>query len=63
MTNLGVRVESFIIERLNAGGWSVTERRPDLTDIPVADFVSLRDAQEWVKWKQGVPKLNPYAVE
>ncbi|MCA1549982.1 hypothetical protein I6F36_24430 [Bradyrhizobium sp. BRP19] len=63
MTNLGVPVESFIIERLDAGGWRVTERRPDLTDIPVADFVSLRDAEEWVQWKQGVPKLNPYTVE
>lgn len=63
MTNLGVPVESFIIKRLVEGGWRVTERRPDLTDIPVADFVSLRDAEEWVTWKQGVPKLNPYAVE
>ena len=52
-------VESFIIERLEKGGWRVTERRADLTDIPIADFVSLRDAEEWVNWKQGVPKLNP----
>ena len=54
-------VESFIIERLEEGGWRVTERRSDLTDIPIADFVSLRDAEEWVKWKQGLPRLNPYA--
>jgi hypothetical protein len=54
-------VESFIIERLEEGGWRVTERRADLTDIPIADFVSLRDAEEWVKWKEGLPKLNPYA--
>jgi hypothetical protein len=43
------------------GGWRVTERRADLADIPIADFVSLRDAKEWVNWKQGLPKLNPYA--
>jgi hypothetical protein len=52
-------VESFIIERLEKGGWRVTERRADLTDIPIADFVSHHDADEWVKWKQGIPKLNP----
>jgi hypothetical protein len=52
-------VESFIIERLEEGGWRVTERRADLTDIPIADFVSLRDAEEWVNWKQGLPKINP----
>jgi hypothetical protein len=51
-----------IIERLAEGGWRVTERRADLSDIPVADFVSLRDAEEWVNWKQGLPKLNPYAL-
>lgn len=56
-------VESFIIDRLEEGGWRVTERRSDLTDIPIADFVSFRDAEEWANWKQGVPKLNPYAVE
>jgi hypothetical protein len=48
-------VESFIIERLEKGGWRVTECRADLTGIPI----SLRDAEEWVNWKQGVPKLNP----
>ncbi|MFK4387891.1 hypothetical protein GPL17_14000 [Bradyrhizobium yuanmingense] len=63
MTNLDLPVESFVIERLVEGGWRVSERRPDREDIPVADFVSLRDAEEWVNWKQGVPKLNPYAVE
>ena len=41
-------VESFIIERLENGGWRVTERRADLTDIPIADFVSLQDGEEWV---------------
>ena len=47
------------LEHLEKGGWRVTARRADLTDIPIADFVSLRDAKEWVNWKQGVPKLNP----
>jgi hypothetical protein len=44
-------IESYIIQRLEEGGWRVIERRADLTDIPVADFVSLRDAKEWVAWK------------
>jgi hypothetical protein len=52
-------VESFIIQRLEQGGWRVIERRADLTDIPIADFVSLRDAEEWVAWKQGNPRINP----
>jgi hypothetical protein len=52
-------VESFIIQRLEQGGWRVIERRADLTDIPIADFVSLRDAEEWVAWKQGNPMINP----
>jgi hypothetical protein len=45
--------------RLREGGWLVIERRADLMDIPIADFVSLRDAEEWVNWKQGLPKLIP----
>jgi elongation factor G len=55
-------VESFIIERLEDGGWRVIHRRADLTDVPIADFVSLRDAEEWVNWKSGHPKINPYAM-
>jgi hypothetical protein len=47
-----VPVESYIISRLENGGWRVVERRTDLTDVPVADFVSLREAEDWVKWKQ-----------
>jgi hypothetical protein len=54
-------VESYIIERLEDGGWRVTERRADLTDIPVADFASLEDAEEWSNWRQGRPTANPYA--
>ena len=53
-------VESFMIQRLEKGGWRVIHRRSDLTDRPIADFVSLRDAEEWVKWKSGLPKINPY---
>ena len=52
-------VESFIIQRLEQGGWRVIERRADLTDIPIADFVSRRDAEEWAAWKQGTPRINP----
>jgi elongation factor G len=54
-------VESFIIQRLQQGGWRVIHRRADLTDLPIADFVSHRDAEEWVNWKSGLPKINPYA--
>ncbi|MCA1430169.1 MULTISPECIES: hypothetical protein [Bradyrhizobium] len=55
-------VESYIIQRLEQGGWRVIERRADLTDIPIADFVSLRDAEEWVDWKQGDPRINPNSI-
>ena len=61
MRMIGEPVESFIMERLNEGGWRVIERRSDLTDLPVADFVSKRDAEVWVNWKTGSPKMNPYA--
>jgi hypothetical protein len=55
-------VESLIIQRLQEGGWRVIHRRADLTDLPIADFVSLREAEEWVNWKSGHPKINPYPV-
>jgi hypothetical protein len=54
-------IESFIIERLAEDGWRVTERRADLTDITIGDFVSLWDAQEWVNWKPDHPTANPHA--
>lgn len=60
MTHLPV--ESFIIERLQEGGWRVIRRRADLTDLPIADFVSYRDAEEWVNWKSGHPRTNPYVT-
>lgn len=55
-------VGSFIIRRLEGGGWRVIHRQADLTDVPIADFVSHRDAQEWVSWKSGEPRTNPHAV-
>jgi len=61
MSKVGMPVESFIMERLAEGGWRVTERRADLTDIQIADFVSQRDAEEWINWKSGHPGVNPYA--
>jgi elongation factor G len=60
MTNLSV--ESFIIQRLQEGGWRVIHRQADLTDLPRADFVLYREAEEWVNWKSGHPKINPYAM-
>jgi len=57
-------IDSFIIQRLEDGGFRVVHRRADLaglTDIPIADFVSHQDAQEWVNWKSGYPRTNPYA--
>ena len=53
---------SFIVQRLQEGGWRVIHRQADLTDVPIADFVSHREADEWVKWKSGHPKINPYAI-
>ena len=54
--------EFFIIQRLQEGGWRAIHRRADLTDLPIADFVSHREAEEWVNWKSGHPKTNPYAM-
>ena len=54
--------ESFIIQRLQEGGWRVIHRQADLTDLPIADFVSRHEAEEWVNWKSGQPKINPYAM-
>lgn len=61
MSKVGTPFESFIMERLEEGGWRVTERRADLTDIHIADFASRADAEEWLKWKSGAPEINPYA--
>src|SRR6266700_878807 len=55
-------VESFIIQRLQEGGWRVIQRKADLTNLLVADFVSYGEAEEWVNWKSGHPKINPYAM-
>jgi hypothetical protein len=33
------------------GGWRVIEVRMNGTEIPIADFVSLRDAEEYTRWK------------
>lgn len=35
-------------------GWHVLAKRTDGSDVPIADFVSLRDAEEWVHWKMGI---------
>ena len=55
-------MESFIIQRLQEGGWRVIHRRADLTDLPIADFVSHREAEEWMNWKSGHPRINPYVT-
>jgi elongation factor G len=60
MTHLSA--ESFVIQRLQEGGWRVIHRQADLADLPIADFASHRDAEEWVNWKSGHPKINPYAM-
>jgi hypothetical protein len=54
-------VESFIMQRLEGGGWRVILRRADLTDVPIADFVSQRDAEEYMRWKGGSPESSPNA--
>jgi hypothetical protein len=53
---------SFIIQGLQEGGWRVIHRQADLTDVPIADFVSRREADEWIQWKSGHPKINPHEV-
>lgn len=57
-----LHVECFAIQRVQEGGWRVIHRRADLTDLPIADFVSYRDAEEWVNWKSGHPRINPYVM-
>lgn len=59
MANLPI--DTFIMQRLEGGGWRVIHRQADLADIPIADFVSFQDAEDWVKWKSGHPEANPYA--
>ncbi len=44
--------------RLEESGWRVTERRADLTDIPIADFVSLRDAEEMGEVETRAPEVQ-----
>jgi hypothetical protein len=46
MTDLPV--ECFVIQRLQERGWRVIDRQADRTDLPIADFVSYSEAQEWV---------------
>jgi hypothetical protein len=48
----------YAAHRISEGGWRVVEKRPDGTEIPIADFVSYKDAMEYIHWKLGVP---PYA--
>jgi hypothetical protein len=48
-------VESFIIQRLQEGGWRVIRRRANLTNLPIGNFVSLRDAEEWVNCRRLKP--------
>jgi elongation factor G len=35
-------------------GWRAVEKRLDGTEVPIADFVSYRDALEWLDWKSGL---------
>jgi elongation factor G len=51
-----------MIQRLQEGGWRVIHRQADLTDLPIADFVSYSEAEEWVNWKSGNPRINPYVA-
>jgi hypothetical protein len=61
MSWAGIPTESIIMQRLPEDCWRVIERRADLTDIPIADLVTYHDAEEWLNWKCGAPKVNPYA--
>jgi hypothetical protein len=45
-------IHSYKTQRLwDQGGWRVIEVRMNGTEIPIADFVSLRDAEEYTRWK------------
>jgi hypothetical protein len=52
----GLSIDSYLIERIEEGGWRVIQKFANAADIPIADFVSFRDAEEWVRWKQGIPR-------
>ena len=46
------RNSTFSTSRIwDGGGWRVVETRMDGAEIPIADFVSLRDAEAYVHWK------------
>jgi hypothetical protein len=39
-------------------GWQVAEKHPDGKEIPIADFVSHRDARDYVNWKLGIKSTH-----
>jgi hypothetical protein len=46
-------LEFHILERRADGGWRVKERGPDLTDVLVVDFETLKEADSWITARQG----------
>jgi hypothetical protein len=51
--------EFHILERRAEGGWRVKARGPDLTDMLVVDFETLRDAESWIRARQDVQRPEP----
>ncbi len=51
--------EFHILERRAEGGWRVKARGPDLTDVLVVDFETLRDAESWIRARQDVQRPKP----
>ena len=52
-------LEFHILERRADGGWRVKERGPDLTDVQVVDFETLREADSWITARQDGSKNRP----
>jgi phage-related protein len=48
-------ISYYEVRRIGMGaesrGWRVLEKHEDGTEIPIADFVSHRDAHEYILWK------------
>ena len=51
-------LEFHILERRAEGGWRVKERGPDLTDVLVVDFETLREADSWITARQESSKTK-----
>jgi hypothetical protein len=53
-------LNSYVIEHLPDGRCAAYEIQLTGLRVKIADFESPETAAEWVAWKQGIPRINPY---